>query len=131
MSTPDDELEAAIWAAMRIHQVTCPTPGAFLDDLKYAAMRYAAGDSDALTAMRREILHRDTWPEGQTSPSTSGTGTGTAPELDPPGSGAFPQGAGDGGATPSTGTSIPGPVTRRDASLSTGVDEVIHRGGQA
>ena len=64
MNGLDDELEAAIWDAMRRHQVTVPSAVPFLDELVSLARAYAAGDSDEVTAARRAVLARETG-EGQ------------------------------------------------------------------
>jgi len=57
--TPEDEFEAAIWQAMSWFKVTCPHAGLFVDVIVVAARKYASGDSDSLTALRREVIHRE------------------------------------------------------------------------
>ena len=112
MATNEEVLEAAIWQAMQACKVTIPTDALlFIEMITIAAQRYAAGDSEILTALRRRVLHRD--GAEQTSPSGCGGGAGAMAELHPPGSAiAGPQDVGDGGATTSTGTSIPEPSSR-------------------
>ena len=58
-----DELEAAIWAAMRRHNIPAATPGGehFVGEVLRAAEAYAAGDSDDVTLRRRQVLARDGW----------------------------------------------------------------------
>lgn len=58
--SPDD-LEAAIWDAMRRHNITMSTPGAegFVGELLRTAAAWAAGDSDEITLRRRQVLARD------------------------------------------------------------------------
>jgi hypothetical protein len=126
--TPEEELEAAVWRAMRTWGVNTPEPVRFIEAVKFAAVRYAAGDSPALTEQRREVLHRDTRPEGQDPPSTRGGVGRDGPELPPlRGSDALGQRVADGGATLSTEASIPGVFTSRFGRLSTAGDGVVHR----
>lgn len=54
-----EELEAAIWAAFTECKVTCSEPVRFVDKVVGAAVQYAAGDDEELTAMRRAVLDRD------------------------------------------------------------------------
>ena len=56
-----DELEAVIWAAMRKHRVTSPSPGAFVADMLRAALAWSAGDGEDVTSRRRQVLARDGW----------------------------------------------------------------------
>jgi hypothetical protein len=56
---PEQELEAAIWQSMTAYEVTCPVPVMFLDRMVEIAKRYAAGDSDVLTAIRRGVLDKE------------------------------------------------------------------------
>lgn len=119
-SSEDAELEAMIWAAMKAHKVTTDDAVPFVDAIKTAARRYAAGDSEELTAMRREVLHRDTAPQAQTSPSDcGGDSRADAAELHPTGSAALVRRVAGGGATMSTGQPIPGPVTSGNLVIST------------
>ena len=55
------EFEAAIWDAMRRHNVTTITPAGFVDDLLRAGLAFAAGDSDDVTLRRRQVVVRDGW----------------------------------------------------------------------
>jgi len=106
-SSEDEDLECAIWGAMAQFRVTCPDANLFVDALLFAAKKYAAGDSPELTAHRRYVLYRDTEPTGQTSPGSAeapADRTGTRP-LE--GSAALGQPVAGGGATSSTGASIP------------------------
>jgi len=72
--TPEDEFEAAIWQAMSRFKATCPHAGLFVDAIVVAARKYASGDSDSLTALRREVLDLaaagDTSAEDQPTIST-------------------------------------------------------------
>jgi hypothetical protein len=61
--TAEAELEATVWAAMTAHRVTTPEPLEFIETIRSAAMSYAAGDSKALTEMRRLVLLEATRPE--------------------------------------------------------------------
>ena len=63
MSTPEEELERAVWQAMKLYGMQGAEPRAFVISVLAAARLYAAGDSPALTAERRAILLRET--EGQ------------------------------------------------------------------
>lgn len=58
-----EELEAAIWDAMRRHNVTMSTPGAeqFIGEMLRVCTAWAAGDSDDVTLRRRQVLARDGW----------------------------------------------------------------------
>ena len=60
----EEELEAAIWEAMATHGVALAgAAGAlFVDDLVLIAQRYAAGDSEIVTALRRKTLHEEARP---------------------------------------------------------------------
>ena len=109
MTSAEEELEATIWAALTRHKVTCAYANDLLADLVAAAVAYAAGDSETLTAARRLVLHEATAPSPrQTSPGDAGeSAERTAPELflrapAPPG-----QRGAVGGATLSTGQSVP------------------------
>ena len=116
MTTAEGELEAAVWEAMTAYQVTSAEPLKFIDAVILAAKHYAAGDSEMLTALRRKILHRET---GHSPASDCGGDRLAAAELDPSGSAAGGRNVPVGGATRSTARSIPGPVTSRNAGLST------------
>lgn len=88
MNSAEDELEAALWSALTRHKVTVNDGLALMADLVAAAVAYAASDSEALTAVRRMVLHEATAPgPGHTSPSTA-TGVRRPPvsELDSSGS---------------------------------------------
>ena len=102
--SPEVELAEAIWDAMLHHQVSTPYPVEFCTSVTELAKAYAAGDSDELTAARREVLSRATEP---TVPPVvaGGGGQPRRRELGPSGSRAQPPG----GATLSTGPSIPYP----------------------
>ena len=105
-NSAEAELEAVIWAAMTAHRVSTDQPLEFIEAIKSAAMDYAAGDSDALTETRRLILHEATRPERADPPVVAGGGgQPRRRELGPSGSRARPPG----GATLSTGPSIPYP----------------------
>ena len=106
ISHQEEELESAIWGAIQRFKCTCPDANLFVDAVIVAARHYAAGDSEELTAMRRRILAREA-AEEQTSPSSA--------EEPAERTGARPLGGSDplgkpvagGGATRSTGPSIP------------------------
>jgi hypothetical protein len=61
-NSAEGQLEATIWDAMSRHKVTCHDALPFVDAILAAARAYAAGDSDGLTKMRRDVLHRDAAP---------------------------------------------------------------------
>lgn len=108
MTTPEEELEAVLWSLMSICEVTCPKPLLFIDGVTSAAKTYAAKDSEILTAARREVLHRDSGPQGQTPASGCGGDGGAAHEPNAPRStAAGPSIAAVGGATLSTGPGVP------------------------
>ena len=92
MTTPESELEATIWVAMTAHQVTTPEPLEFIETIRSAATSYAAGDSDALTEMRRTVLHEASRPERIDRPGLRREGP--ASELSPSGSGRHAGGPG-------------------------------------
>jgi hypothetical protein len=120
MPNTEEDFEAAIWRAMQVHRVTVPDALAFLHDITIAAQHYAAGDSPAVTAMRRQVLREAAGPEADSSPGACGGVRRAASGLDPSGPAASdPQVVADGGATGSTEASIPGPVTSDDGGLST------------
>ena len=58
-----DELEAAIWDAMRRHNIPAAAPGAehFVGEMLRVYAAYAAGDSEDITLRRRQVLARDGW----------------------------------------------------------------------
>jgi hypothetical protein len=60
----EEELEATIWAAMKRFEVTCPNPFLFIGAIEVAARHYAAGDSESLAELRRDVLYRDIAPSG-------------------------------------------------------------------
>ena len=88
MNSAEDELEAALWLALTRHKVTVQDGLALMADLVAAAVAYAAGDSDALTAERRMVLYEATASgPGHTPPSTAtGVSRPSVSELDPSGS---------------------------------------------
>ena len=103
-NSAEGDLEATIWAAMTRYKVTTDHPIEFLQMVTDAALDYAAGDSDALTAARRRVLFEATAPEQPALTVIAGGGGQPARrELDPSGSRAVaPE-----GATLSTGQSVP------------------------
>jgi hypothetical protein len=54
--TPEEELEGVLWAVLTLFKVDVEQPGLLIDVIKAAAIRYAMGDSEALTAARRSVL---------------------------------------------------------------------------
>ena len=56
-----DELEAAIWAAMRRHNIPANAAGAehFVGEVLRAAAAWSAGDSEDVTLRRRQVLARE------------------------------------------------------------------------
>ena len=126
-SSPESELEAAIWLAMEQHKVTCADALSFHDSLLTAAIAYAARDSDLLTEMRRRVLHGAT-AKSHSSASSSGGASRTATELHPSGSVAScASDVAGGGATTSTGLSIPGPSASAFTDVIHNPDPDIHR----
>jgi hypothetical protein len=77
-NTAEAELEGVIWAAMTAHKVTTAQPLEFIEAIKWAAMAYAAGDSDKLTELRRLVLHEAAAPERRDRLEIAG-GAGRAP----------------------------------------------------
>jgi len=59
---PEEELEAAVWRALRDCRVTCDQPIELVDAIVAAARAYAAGDGEALAEARRAVLHRESRP---------------------------------------------------------------------
>jgi hypothetical protein len=57
-SSMSSDLEAAIWAAMTAHKVTVKDALPFVAAIMDAARAYSAGDSDTLTALRRDVLRQ-------------------------------------------------------------------------
>jgi hypothetical protein len=60
--TRDEELEAEIWRAMKLHRVTTPHALVFMMHLLHLARAYAAGDGPGLTRERRYLLELNTAP---------------------------------------------------------------------
>jgi hypothetical protein len=54
-----DALEAAVWSLLHRYQATVPDAEWFMDDLLAMIDAYASGDDEHLTALRREVLHRE------------------------------------------------------------------------
>ena len=104
MTPHEEDMDAAIWLALKIYKVTCDEPLMFIESLRVICRAYAAGDSETLTRARRMVLHEATRPRRRPRPALAeGSGHPPAPELSPPGSAARPLG----GATLSTGHVIP------------------------
>ncbi len=63
-----DDLEAVIWHALRgLRSPTgAPARSVIVDEILTAADAYAAGDSDGLTAIRRDVLRHAAAPGGGT-----------------------------------------------------------------
>lgn len=55
MSTPEEELEAGIWEAMRATGAIVSDPLRFIALLTFAAQRYAAGDSQIVAGLRQKV----------------------------------------------------------------------------
>jgi hypothetical protein len=60
--TAEDELQSAVWQAMKLYGMTGAEPRAFVISVLASARRYAAGDSEALAEVRRAVLHRESRP---------------------------------------------------------------------
>lgn len=110
MIEAEEQLEAAIWQALTRFKVTCPDAMMLVETLMIAARMYAAGDSEELTALRREVLHRESEParSGQTSASERRReAPGGRLPADPDGPSASRDCVVPEGATLSTGPDIP------------------------
>lgn len=55
----EDEFEAALWTALRVHRVAVDHANVFVADLLRLARAYSAGDSDTVTEARRAVLERE------------------------------------------------------------------------
>lgn len=62
MPDAEERLEAEVWQVLTRYRVTCDDAAALVDALMLVAQRYAAGDSEIVTELRRRVLHRDTAP---------------------------------------------------------------------
>ena len=71
-SASRQDLEAAIWRLLADHKATVPDALPFIESLLALADAYGSGDSEHLTALRREVLHRETAPNAQSSASERG-----------------------------------------------------------
>lgn len=70
--TSRQELEAGIWSLLAKHDATVHDAVPFVDAVLALADAYASGDSESLTALRREVLHRETAPNAHTPASDCG-----------------------------------------------------------
>lgn len=109
MTEAEEQLEHAIWQAMRVFKVSTDEPWMFIDCVMHAARVYAVGDDVELTKARREALRLATAPlVGQTPASGCGRSGQAASELHPSGSAAEQRSQMPAeGATLSTGAGIP------------------------
>lgn len=57
-----EELEAAIWQLMEQHRARVINAWSFVSAVLDLADAYASGDDEKLTALRREVLHRESRP---------------------------------------------------------------------
>jgi hypothetical protein len=64
-SSPEDELDQAIWRALRVYKVTVGDPLGLAESIRLAAQAYAAKDSAMLTRARRMVLRE---PHGKARP---------------------------------------------------------------
>lgn len=57
--TGREELEAAIWALLERHGAHVPNAQKYVTTLLSFADAYSSGDSETLTRLRRQVLHRE------------------------------------------------------------------------
>lgn len=56
---PRDELEAGFWTAYHAHEAKRIDRNAFIERLLSLADAYASSDSERLTELRRQVLHKE------------------------------------------------------------------------
>ena len=70
--TSREEFEAGVWSLLERHKATLHNAWLFVDCVLSLADAYGSGDDEKLTALRREVLHRETAPNAHRSASDCG-----------------------------------------------------------